>query len=176
MQLGESREYCQRRGWEVAGEYVDVGISGAKERRPQLDRLLADCGKRQVDAVVVTNVVLMTSATLRPWASVPPAARALPYSLLSCASDSRCDGRRRATGQAVFPRMLWPLNTGPSLGQTERGLDKFYSDPRNMGVCLDTPILTINAKVAGKALPTGLLAGLRDAEQQFGCAESPPLL
>jgi len=53
MQLAELREYCQRRGWEMAGEYVDVGISGAKERRPELDRLLAECRKRRVDAVVV---------------------------------------------------------------------------------------------------------------------------
>ena len=30
MQLAELRGYCQRRGWEIAGEYVDVGISGAK--------------------------------------------------------------------------------------------------------------------------------------------------
>ena len=53
MQLRELREYCGRRGWQVAGEYVDHGISGAKERRPQLDRLLADCRRRLVDAVVV---------------------------------------------------------------------------------------------------------------------------
>ena len=32
---------------------MDVGISGAKERRPELDRLLAECRKRRVDAVVV---------------------------------------------------------------------------------------------------------------------------
>jgi DNA invertase Pin-like site-specific DNA recombinase len=53
MQLVELRAYCQRRGWEIAGEYVDVGFSGSKERRPQLDRLLVDCHKRGVDAVVV---------------------------------------------------------------------------------------------------------------------------
>src|SRR5215469_5652682 len=53
MQIAELHDYCQRRGWEIAGEYVDVGISGAKERRPQLDRLLVDCRKRGVDAVVV---------------------------------------------------------------------------------------------------------------------------
>ena len=53
MQLAELRTYCQRRGWEIAGEYVDVGISGAKERRPELDRLLADCRRRRPDAVVV---------------------------------------------------------------------------------------------------------------------------
>ena len=53
MQIAELRDYCQRRRWEIAGEYVDVGVSGAKERRPQLDRLLVDCRKRGVDAVVV---------------------------------------------------------------------------------------------------------------------------
>jgi DNA invertase Pin-like site-specific DNA recombinase len=53
MQLCELREYCQRRGWAVAGEYVDVGISGTKEKRPELDRLLADAHRRRFDAVVV---------------------------------------------------------------------------------------------------------------------------
>lgn len=53
MQLAELREYCTRRGWEIAGEYVDTGVSGARERRPELDRMLATCHRRQVDAVVV---------------------------------------------------------------------------------------------------------------------------
>jgi DNA invertase Pin-like site-specific DNA recombinase len=53
MQLRELREYCQRRNWEVAREYVDVGISGAKEKRPQLDGLIADAHRRHFDAVVV---------------------------------------------------------------------------------------------------------------------------
>lgn len=53
MQLRELREYCQRRGWEVSQEYVDLGISGAKEKRPELDKLLADAHRRHFDAVVV---------------------------------------------------------------------------------------------------------------------------
>jgi len=53
MQLGELRAYCERRGLVIAGEYVDQGISGSRERRPALDRLLTDCRRRQVDAVVV---------------------------------------------------------------------------------------------------------------------------
>jgi DNA invertase Pin-like site-specific DNA recombinase len=53
MQLNEVCAYCERRQWEVAGEYVDTGISGSKEHRPALDRLVADCRKRRVDAVVV---------------------------------------------------------------------------------------------------------------------------
>ena len=53
MQLRELAEYCARRGWTVTGEYVDVGISGTKEKRPELDRLLADAHKRKFDAIVV---------------------------------------------------------------------------------------------------------------------------
>src|SRR3989338_1913543 len=49
MQLNELREYCQRRGWRIESEYVDNGVSGAKERRPALDRLLQACRKRLVD-------------------------------------------------------------------------------------------------------------------------------
>src|SRR5208337_2625047 len=46
MQLRELREHCERRGWTVAGEYVDTGISGAKDRRPELDRLMTDAHRR----------------------------------------------------------------------------------------------------------------------------------
>jgi DNA invertase Pin-like site-specific DNA recombinase len=53
MQLQEIRQYCVRREWEVVREYVDKGVSGAKERRPALDQLLADCRRRTVDCVVV---------------------------------------------------------------------------------------------------------------------------
>jgi DNA invertase Pin-like site-specific DNA recombinase len=53
MQLEELRQYCARREMTIVREYVDKGISGAKERRPALDRLLADCQKRAVDCVVV---------------------------------------------------------------------------------------------------------------------------
>jgi DNA invertase Pin-like site-specific DNA recombinase len=53
MQTRELREYCERRGWTVAGEYVDIGISGTKEKRPELDRLLGEAHRRRFDAVVV---------------------------------------------------------------------------------------------------------------------------
>jgi DNA invertase Pin-like site-specific DNA recombinase len=53
LQLQPLREYCQRRGFEVAGEYVDNGISGTKDRRPQLDHLMDAARKRQVDIIIV---------------------------------------------------------------------------------------------------------------------------
>jgi DNA invertase Pin-like site-specific DNA recombinase len=52
LQLRELREYCARRGWEVSGEYVDH-ISGAKDKRVALDRLMVDAHLRRLDAVVV---------------------------------------------------------------------------------------------------------------------------
>jgi len=53
MQTRELREYCERRCWQIAGEFVDSGISGAKDRRPELDRLMADAHKRRFDVVAV---------------------------------------------------------------------------------------------------------------------------
>jgi DNA invertase Pin-like site-specific DNA recombinase len=53
MQLRELREYCKRRGWAVAGAYVDEGFSGAKDRRPELDQLMSEAHRRKFDAVVV---------------------------------------------------------------------------------------------------------------------------
>jgi DNA invertase Pin-like site-specific DNA recombinase len=53
MQLRELREYCSRRGWTIAGEYVDVGISGAKDSRPRLNDLMSEAHKRKFDSVVV---------------------------------------------------------------------------------------------------------------------------
>jgi DNA invertase Pin-like site-specific DNA recombinase len=52
MQLREVRENCLRRGLE-SSEYVDSGISGAKDSRPQLNRLMTDAKKRRFDAVIV---------------------------------------------------------------------------------------------------------------------------
>jgi len=55
MQLAELREYASRRGWEIVGEYVDC-ISGSKESRPELNRLMADAHRRHFDAVLVWKI------------------------------------------------------------------------------------------------------------------------
>lgn len=54
-QLIALREYAERREFTVADEYVDVGISGSKDRRPQLDRLMDDARHRTIDAVLVAR-------------------------------------------------------------------------------------------------------------------------
>ena len=56
MQLRELREYAQRRGWGVVGEYTDEGVSGSKDSRPELNRLMADAHRRVFDAVLVWKI------------------------------------------------------------------------------------------------------------------------
>ena len=46
------RQYCQARGWTIIREYIDQGVSGAKERRPALDELVADAKRRRFDTLV----------------------------------------------------------------------------------------------------------------------------
>src|SRR5579864_1402219 len=50
-QLQELRRYVEARGW-TATEYVDRGVSGATDRRPALDQLLADARRRRFDVLV----------------------------------------------------------------------------------------------------------------------------
>ncbi len=52
-QLLALREYAKARGLEVFAEYVDVGISGGKDSRPALNKLMDDAKRRRFDAVLV---------------------------------------------------------------------------------------------------------------------------
>lgn len=53
LQLKDLRQYANARGWKVFGEYVDIGESGSKDKRPQLDRLMEDARKRRIDGILV---------------------------------------------------------------------------------------------------------------------------
>jgi len=53
MQLRELREYAKQRGWTIASEYVDEGVSGSKDSRPELNRLMADAKARKLDTILV---------------------------------------------------------------------------------------------------------------------------
>ncbi len=53
MQLRDLRKYSVQRGFEVYQEYVDIGISGTKNRRPALDEMMEGARKREFDTVLV---------------------------------------------------------------------------------------------------------------------------
>ena len=53
LQRDALREYAEVRGFEIAAEYVDEGVSGAKTTRPALDQLLGDAHRRRFGAVLI---------------------------------------------------------------------------------------------------------------------------
>jgi DNA invertase Pin-like site-specific DNA recombinase len=55
VQIGALREYASRCG-AVGVEYLDHGVSGAKDRRPALDRLLEDARRRAFDVLAVVRL------------------------------------------------------------------------------------------------------------------------
>src|SRR5262245_57079121 len=61
-QLQALRAFASARGWHAI-EYVDTGISGAKERRPALDALLAAARTRKVDVVVCVKLDRVARST-----------------------------------------------------------------------------------------------------------------
>jgi DNA invertase Pin-like site-specific DNA recombinase len=52
LQRQELPEYCERRGWRLVETYEDQ-MSGGKDRRPSLDRLMVDARRRKFDVVAV---------------------------------------------------------------------------------------------------------------------------
>lgn len=53
LQIDELRQVAVQRGWQVAEEYVDAGVSGAKTTRPALDRMLVDAREGRIDVVAI---------------------------------------------------------------------------------------------------------------------------
>jgi DNA invertase Pin-like site-specific DNA recombinase len=61
-QLHALHAYTTARGL-TALDFVDNGVSGAKDRRPALDRLLAACRRREVDLVLITKLDRLARST-----------------------------------------------------------------------------------------------------------------
>ncbi len=55
-QLDELRQYAALRGWMIAHEFVDTGVSGAKESRPGFDALMKDARRRRFDVLLVWSL------------------------------------------------------------------------------------------------------------------------
>lgn len=55
-QLRAMRDFAQRKGWQIVGEYVDPGVSGRSMSRPAMSRLLADAQQRQFDCIITHSL------------------------------------------------------------------------------------------------------------------------
>ena len=56
LQLEELRLVAAQRGWQVAGEYIDDGVSGTATSRPALDQMMNDARRGKIDLVVVWKI------------------------------------------------------------------------------------------------------------------------
>ena len=55
-QLDALRSYAEARRLEVVAEYVDHGVSGAKDQRPALDLMMREAKRRRFDAVAAVKL------------------------------------------------------------------------------------------------------------------------
>lgn len=53
MQLSDLRSFAKQRGFDIYKEYSDIGVSGSKDSRPQLDMLMDDARKKKINIVLV---------------------------------------------------------------------------------------------------------------------------
>lgn len=69
-QLYDLRKFAEQRGYEVACEYTDVGVSGSKARRPGLDAMLKDARKRNAFGVVIVSAFDRVARSTKHFLSV----------------------------------------------------------------------------------------------------------
>jgi len=53
MQLRDLRQLARQRGFEIVYEFCDEGVSGTKDSRPELDRMLADAQRGKFQAILI---------------------------------------------------------------------------------------------------------------------------
>lgn len=53
LQTRDLEQFAQARAWCLVDSYIDVGISGTKDKCPELNRLMSDAHKRRFDVVLV---------------------------------------------------------------------------------------------------------------------------
>lgn len=56
QQISALREYAAARQWDIQGEYIDHGVSGAKDSRPAMNRLMDAARRRAIDTIVCWKI------------------------------------------------------------------------------------------------------------------------
>ena len=64
-QVSYYNDFIQRHaGWQYAGVYVDEGLTGTKDLRPEFQRLLADCRGGKIDMIITKSTTRFTRNTV----------------------------------------------------------------------------------------------------------------
>ena len=158
-QVGEWRGYVTARG-STATEFVDRGVSGARERRPALDAMLAEAKRRRFDVVIVWRLDRL-GRNLRHLVSVIDELAALGVEFISLDEgiDINTPARRL---QLHILAALAEFERARIAERVRAGLARVRAQGRPLG----RPRTT--------ALPDGLPASLtvRSPAQQWGVSKS----
>ncbi|MDY6930822.1 MAG: recombinase family protein [Halobacteriota archaeon] len=52
-QIEKLEQYCQLNNWEIVRDYVDAGVSGSTVDRPELQKMIDDCRRGELNVVLV---------------------------------------------------------------------------------------------------------------------------
>lgn len=167
MQTRELEQFAQARGWSLVDSYLDVGISGTKEKRPALDRLMADAHRRKFDVVIVWKFDRFAR-------SVSHLLRALEtFNALGVAFISLSEQMDTTTpaGRMVFTVLgaVAELERSLIVERVKAGL----RNARAKGKRLGRPRLTVDAQRI--ALLRGQGLGWKKIARQMGCGVSTVL-
>jgi DNA invertase Pin-like site-specific DNA recombinase len=159
MQVNELTEYAQFRKWDIVETYSDH-MSGAKDKRPALDQLMADARRRQFDGVVCwrfDRFARSTSHLLRALEEFE--ALALDFVSLRESIDTSTP-----TGKMVFTVLaaIAELERNTIAERVRAG----QKAARRRGVRFGRPVVEVDTNAVGKLREQGL--SWRDVAEQLG--------
>jgi site-specific DNA recombinase len=125
-QVRQCRAFVNSKGWEVVGEFVDEGVSGSLDSRPQLDRMFQAVRAGDLDVVVVAKLDRF-SRSLRHLVNAVPeleeagvafvsVAESIDGTTATCRLFRSVPTHRRGRGMDGWTASLWlsSLEGGPS--------------------------------------------------------------
>lgn len=158
-QVQELRRYVQARGWEAV-EFIEYGVSGAKDKRPQLEAMIAGVRRKRFDAVVCWKLDRL-GRSMRHLVILLDELRALDVGLVTLGEglDTTTPAGRMAFG--IFAAVA-EFERERLRERTLVGLDR----ARRAGKTLGRPV---NAKLRQRILATEGMS-VRGAATHVGCS------
>src|SRR5262245_32309768 len=158
-QMSELRRYVAARGWQ-ATEFVEHGVSGAKDKRPELDRMLAAVKRKRFDAVVAWKLDRL-GRSMRHLVLLLDELRALDVGLVTLGEgpDTTTPAGRMAFG--IFASVA-EFERERLRERTLLGLDRARSQGKRLGRPVDDGLRT-------RILAHATLS-VREAARQLGCS------
>jgi DNA invertase Pin-like site-specific DNA recombinase len=161
LQADETAETIARRGWTLTDSYLDKGISGSRERRPELDRLLADARRGRFDILVVWRSDRLFRS-LKHMVNVLDELAALGIAFVSATEvfdTTTPQGRLLLHLVAAFAE----FERGVLIERTKSGIEA----ARRRGAKLGRPRVVVDVVRAKHLLSTG--KSLRQTAKVLGC-------